>query len=184
MCTVRHIQNHMQNKQLRQWICTKFCDKLERSSTETIQMMQKAAAMGNWWSAASLKQRAHACITSTAKLVKHPVTQVTQHLYSQDLVPFDFWLFQKLKSPLKGRDFRSLMRFRKIRQCSWWRLGELCEVPRCLLWRGLGHHCPVQNVSVSCIFFNKCIYFFIVCGWILSTQTLYTIFVPACNFWL
>ena len=35
-------------------------------------------------------------------------------------------------------------------------LGELCEVPRCLLWRGLRPHCPVYSVLVSCIFFNKC----------------------------
>ena len=31
------------------------------------------------------------------------------------------------------------------------------EVPRCPLWRGLGHHCPMYNVS--CIFFNTCLYF-------------------------
>ena len=49
------------------------------------------------------------------------------------------------------------MRFRKIRRGSWWWLGELCEVPRGLLWRGLKCHCPRYNVS--CIFFKKCIYF-------------------------
>ena len=26
-------------------------------------------------------------------------------------------------------------------------LGELCEVPRCLLWRGLRCHCAIYNVS-------------------------------------
>ena len=34
-------------------ICVKFCIKLEHSSMETIWMIQKAAAMGNWWLAAS-----------------------------------------------------------------------------------------------------------------------------------
>ena len=29
-------------------ICIKFCIKLEHSSTETIWMIQKVAAMGNW----------------------------------------------------------------------------------------------------------------------------------------
>ena len=47
----------------------------------------------------------------------------------------------------KGRDFRLLMRFSEIQWGSWWLLGELCEVPRCLLWRGLRHHCPMYNVS-------------------------------------
>ena len=56
----------------------------------------------------------------------------------------------------KGRDFRPLMRFREILQGSWWWLGELCEVLRCLLWRGLRRHCSVYNVS--CIF-NNCLYF-------------------------
>ena len=31
-----------------QQICIKFCIKLEHSSAETIWMIQKAAAMGNW----------------------------------------------------------------------------------------------------------------------------------------
>ena len=62
------------------------------------------------------------------------------------------------------------MRFRKIWWGSWWWLEELCEVPRCLLWGGLRHHCPVYNVY--CIFFNKC-FFFIVHGWILTGQISY-----------
>ena len=37
-------------------------------------------------------------------------------------------------------------------------LGELFEVPRCLLWRGERHHCPMHNVS--CIFFNKYLFFY------------------------
>ena len=32
-----------------------------------------------------------------------------------------------------------------------WGLGEVCDFPRCLLWRGLRHHCPMYNVS--CILF-------------------------------
>ena len=32
-----------------QWICIKFCFKLEHSAAETIHMIQKATAMGNWW---------------------------------------------------------------------------------------------------------------------------------------
>ena len=57
----------------------------------------------------------------------------------------------------EGRDFRLLMRFRKIWWGSWWWLGKLCEVPRCLLWRGLG--VIVLMFLVSWIFFNKCLYF-------------------------
>ena len=35
-------------EQLEQRIRIKFCTKFEYSSTETIQMIQKATAMGNW----------------------------------------------------------------------------------------------------------------------------------------
>jgi len=40
-------------------------------------------------------------------LVKHHITQVCQPPYSPDLAPCDFWLFLKLKLPLKGRRFQS-----------------------------------------------------------------------------
>ena len=40
--------------------------------------------------------------------MKHQIIQVTQPPCSQDLVPFDFWLFPKLKSPLKGKKFQTV----------------------------------------------------------------------------
>ena len=69
------------------------------------------------------------------------------------------WLldFPKTKITFEREEILDHPRFRKIRWCSWWQLAELCEVPRCLLWRGLRLHCPMY--SVSCIFFNKCLYF-------------------------
>ena len=50
-------------------------------------------------------------------LSKSQITQVTQPPYSPDLGPCNSWLFSKLFSNhlWKGRDFRLLMRFRKIR---------------------------------------------------------------------
>ena len=39
---------------------------------------------------------------------KHEITQVTQPPYSPDLAPCDFWLFPKLKSPLKGKRFQTI----------------------------------------------------------------------------
>ena len=35
-------------ERVEQQICIKFCAKLEHSSMETIRMIQKAAAVGNW----------------------------------------------------------------------------------------------------------------------------------------
>ena len=50
----------------------------------------------------------HASCLRQSVLVKHQITQVTQTPYSPDLVPCDFWLFPKLKSPLKGKRFHTV----------------------------------------------------------------------------
>ena len=156
-------------EQVEQRICTTFCIKLEHSSLDTIQMIQKATAMGNWWLAASPRQHASSCIMSSAgffgKTSNHPGDSAPPRFGALWLP----WLFPKLNHLWKGRDFRPLVRFRKIQWGSWWRWGELCEVPRCLLWRGLRCHCPMYNVSVSCIFFNKCLYFsYYMAGYLLN----------------
>ena len=120
-------------------------------------MIRKAAAIDTWWSA-TLSQHACSCIISGAEiLVRHQITQVTQPPYSPDLVPCNFWLFPKLKSPLKGKRFQTIHEIQKTQWGSWWWLGELGEVPRHLLGRGLRHHLPMYIV-VSYIFFNKCLY--------------------------
>ena len=76
----------------------------------------------------------------------------------------------------KGRDFRSLMRFRKIQWGSWWQLGELCEVPMSLLCRGPRHHCPMYKVSCILHLLQYMSLFFIAHGWKLSGQTSFTIY--------
>ena len=40
-------------------------------------------------------------------LVKHQITQVTQPTCNPDFLSCDFWLFPKLKSPLKGKRFQT-----------------------------------------------------------------------------
>ena len=54
-------------EQVKQQICIKFYIKLEHSSMEPIQMIQKATAMGNWQLAASSQQCAPSCIMSHAE---------------------------------------------------------------------------------------------------------------------
>ena len=45
---------------------------------------------------------------SCSFLVKFQTTQMIQPPYSPGLAPFDFWLFPKLKSPLKGKRFQTV----------------------------------------------------------------------------
>ena len=51
-------------ERVEQQICIKICVKLEHSFVETIQIIQKAAAMGNCWLAASSRLRTRLLITS------------------------------------------------------------------------------------------------------------------------
>ena len=65
--------------------------------------------MGNQWVAASSWQHAHSCILSPAVFwqnIKSPRWLIFP--YSQDLVPCDFWIGPKLKSPLKGKRFHTI----------------------------------------------------------------------------
>ena len=120
-------------------------------------MIQKATAMGNWWLAASSQQHACSCISSHAE----SVGETSNH--SGDSAPLEprFGALQLLDFPKTKITFEreeiSDHWWDSGWQGSWWQLGELWEVPRCLLWRGLRHHCLIHNVS--CIFFNKCLYF-------------------------
>ena len=94
-------------EQVEQQVCNKFCVKLEHSSTETIQMIQKAAATGD----RQLHHNnapVHASCLVQSFVVKHPITQVTQPPYSPDLAPCNSWVFPKLKSPLKGKRFQTI----------------------------------------------------------------------------
>ena len=174
MCTVW--PSHSKWLRVEQWICIKFCIKLEHSSTETMQMILKATYGQLVIGSFTTKMCPCSCITAHAEffLAKHQITQVTQPSTAQIWHHATSGFSQNSNHLWKGRDFRSLTRFRKIWRGSWWQLGELCEVPRCLLWRGLRCHCPVYNVSYlfSCIFFKKCL-FFILHVQIPSRQTSY-----------
>ena len=131
-----------------QRLCTKFCIKLEHSSAETIQMIQKAAGTGDWWLAASSRQRTCSCTMSHAEFSgetsNHPSDSAP---YSPDLVPCHFWLFLKLKSPLKLKRSQTVNEIQKNTSGQLMAIGELCKVPRYLLWRELRCHGPMYNVS-------------------------------------
>ena len=126
---------------------------------ETIRMIEKATAMGNWWLAASSQQHASSCIASQCNfLAKHQITHVSQLPYSPDLGPCSFWFFPKLESPLKGKRFQTTDEIQENMMEQLMAIGRLCEVPRCLLWRGLRHHGPISNVSCI-LYLLPCLYF-------------------------
>ena len=160
-----------QNERVEQRICIRFCVKLEHSSVETFWMIQKTAAMGNWWLAAS-SQHAHSRVTYYAEfLVKHQITQVTQLPYSPDLEPCDFCFVSKTKitferwvisdhdeiqenttGQLANGDWENYVRSRGASFEGDWGVIVLCTM-----------------FLVSCVFFNKCLYFsYDVAGYLLD----------------
>ena len=150
----------------------KFCIKLEHSSAETIWMIQKAAAVGNCWLQVSLGQHARSCITSYREIFdKHQIPQVTQSPYSPDLVPWDFWLFPKLKSPLKGKRFQTVSAVQENMT------GQLMETGR-TVWGPKVSTLKGSEASLSCV---QCFLYLVsssinvsvfqLHGWIPSGQT-------------
>ena len=66
----------------------------------------------------------HASHLMQSFLMKHPITQVSQPSYSPDLAPWNFWLFPKLKSPLKGKRFQTIDEIQENR------MGQLMAIRR------------------------------------------------------
>ena len=135
-----------------QQICIRFCIKLEYSSAETIQMMQKAAAMGNWWLAASSWQHACSCITSYAEFFG----ETSNHQGDSALLQLRFstlWLlaFPKLKSPFKGKRFKTLYEIQQNTK------GQLLVIGR-TVW---GHKVPSLKATEASLSYVQC--FFIFC---------------------
>ena len=146
MCTVWLMNSA---EWIEQWICIKFCIKLEHSSVETSDDSEGHSygqlVIGSF--IMPMRPLMHH-VWCTVFLAKHQITQVTETRYSPDLVPCNFWLFPKLKSPLRGKRFQTVSEIQENMTGPLMAIGKtVCEVPR--LWRGLRCHCPVY--SVSCI---------------------------------
>ena len=116
--------------------------------------------MGNWWLTALSGQCSHSRITSNEEsFEKHQITQVTQPHYSPDLVPCDFWLFPKLKSPLKWKRFQTIHEFLKNTTGRLMAIGRIVWGPKVPTLKGTEASLSYVQFLVCCIIFNKCLYF-------------------------
>ena len=164
-------------EQVKHQICIEFCVTLEHSSARTIKMIQKGRGyrqlvIGSFITTMHPLMHHHVSCRVFWWNIKSPrwLCPPTAHIWHPATSGFS----QNSNYLWNGRDFRSLLkRFGRIQQGSWWWLGKLCEVPRCLLWRGLRHHCLMYNVS--CVFYLllQMSLFFILHGWKPSRQTSY-----------
>ena len=155
-----------------QQACIKLCSKLHHSSAETVQMIQATQL----WVTSDWELHHHNMpllkhhISCRVFLVKHHITQVTQPLYSSDLAPCDFWLFPKLKSPLKGKKFQTVHEIQENMMGQLMVIGRTVWGPNVSTLKG-----PETSLSyVQCFLYllQLMSLFVIAHGWILSGQTL------------
>ena len=143
--------------------------------------------MGNWWLAAS-SQHTCSCVLSHieffGKISNHPGNSapLQPRLGALQLLAFPpkakitfereeisdcQWDSGKYKGAVDGDSNKGFCRvFWTVEEM----LGELCEVPRCLLWKGLRSLTYVHCFLYLLQWMSP---FFIVHGWILSGQTSY-----------
>ena len=150
----------IQNGWLEQYICIQFCIKFEYSSTETIQMIQKAAAIDNWWLAASSQQCAYSRIHLVQRFflqnIKSPRGLATPELRFGAL---QLLAFPKLNPSLKGKRFQTIDEIQENPMGQLMAMGRTVWSPMVPTLKGL--RCLVLKTMflVSYIFFNKCLYF-------------------------
>ena len=113
------------------------------------------------WATGSFTMTTHLLMhhISRSFLAKHQIPQLAQPSYSPDFVFCDFWLLPKLKSPLKGKRFQTISEIQESMT------GQLMATGRTVKSQGAcfegdwGVIIPCTMFPVSCIFFNKCLYF-------------------------
>ena len=148
-------------KSVEQWICIKFCIKLEHSSTETIRMIQKTAAVGKRWLAASSQQCTHMCIMSHAQFFGKASNCPGNSVH----LPPRFGALRLLAFPKTKITFE-----REERSDHWWDSGkydgaadgnwENCVRSQGAYFEGdWGIIVLCTTFLVSCIFFSQCLYF-------------------------
>ena len=151
-----------------QWICIKFCMKLEHSSAETMQRIQKAAAMGNWWLAVALWQCTCSCMMSHVEFfgetLNHPgdSTPLQPRFGTLWLLPFP-----KSKSSLEREEITD----------HWWDLGKCDEAAdgdweNCVRSQGAYFEGDWGTIVLCTMFLvSSSMFLFFICGWIPSGQT-------------
>ena len=147
-------------EQVEQQICIKFCVKLEHSSMEAIWMIQKAAAMGTWWLAASSQQHVAYVSHLVQSFWQTSIHPGDSGPYRPDLAPCNFCLCPKLKSPLKGKIFQMVDEIQENMMGQLMAVGPMWD-PKVPILKGTGASLSYVCTMflVSCIFLSKCIYF-------------------------
>ena len=79
--------------------------------------------------------------------VKHQITQVSQPRYNPDLAPCDFWLFPKLKSPVKGKRLQTIDKLHENMTGQLIAIGRMVWGPKVPTLKGTEVSLSYHNVS-------------------------------------
>jgi len=85
-----------------------YCLNVMKRLRAAVRRKRPEAWTNNTWMLHHDNAPAHASLLIREFLTKHETTVVPQPPYSPDLAPEDFFLFLKLKSSLKGRQFQTI----------------------------------------------------------------------------
>ena len=152
-----HIQNDWANTATN---LHQILREVEQSSAETVRMTQKATTRGAGdWQLHHNNTPAHASRLVQTFLVKHHITQVIQSLYSPYLGPVTS-SFSQTTFTFEGKEISD----------HWWDSGKYDRAAdnsweKCMRCQGAyfegdwGVIVLCTRYVVSCIFFNKCLYF-------------------------
>jgi hypothetical protein len=83
--------------------------------TETCCLSQEAKETGiSCLNSVSRQRTREHGILSSGNIANYGIPVVQQPPYTHDMAPCDFWMFPKLKVPLKGRDLTTLTPLKRI----------------------------------------------------------------------
>ena len=120
--------------------CIKFCVKNEIKCARTFEMWKKQS-----WILHHDNAPAHTSMLVRDFLAKNKTVIMPQPPYSPDLAPADFFLFPKLKTPMKGKRFAAIEEIKeKSKQ-------ELLAIPKSAFqkcfedWKKRWHKCIISE---------------------------------------
>ena len=118
---------------------------------------------------------ARSCITSYAELFGETSNHsCNSPPYSSGLVPCDFWLFPKLKSPSKGNRFQTINEIQENMTGQLMATGRTVWGPKMTTLKGA--EASLSYVQCFLYLLQQMSLYFILRGWMPSGQTLYIIF--------
>ena len=142
-----------------QTVNKKYFLSAKRRLREAIRLKRPELWGNNSWVLHHDNAPSHTVLILRDHFVKNSKHIVPQPPYSPDLAPCDFWLFPKLKRPLRGTRFESIDEIKLNRKRRWWlyRKRTIWHVSRIGKFVGISifHREGITLKGIQLIYNNK-----------------------------